>query len=244
MSWASHPTNEMPATSPNPAGRHRRRRTSIIGIGAVAVLLVLIVLAAMLSPTLFGWPPASTNAAAEGLAGTPGPTSPAGGTQPPSLTLSSPSPDPTPKVTPTLRSATSAPARPTTDAEPLENEVVRLTNAERTSHGCAALRSDNKLRAVARNHSAEMASILELSHSGFDGSDPGARMKGAGYNTTGGWAENVAAGYPTPEAVMTGWMNSEAHRNNILDCSLKAVGVGVARADNGQLYWTQDFGGR
>jgi uncharacterized protein YkwD len=39
-------------------------------------------------------------------------------------------------------------------------------------------------------------------------------------------------------------MNSDGHRANILNCSMKALGVGVARAGNGRLTWTQSFGGR
>jgi uncharacterized protein YkwD len=251
MSWASHPTNEMPATLANPAGR-RRRRSSIIGISAAA-LLVPVVVGAMLSPNLLGAPPPPSNAAGNQLA------SPSGSQQPasPSLILSStPAATPTPtstaapalldtptaaKVTPSTRSATALDAA---GNESLATEVVRLTDVERIAHGCVRLRTDTKLRTAAQDHSAEMASLQQLTSTGADGSTPGARMKLAGYNTDGGWAENVAAGYPTPQAVMTGWMNSEGHRNNILNCSLKAIGMGVARAGNGQLYWTQDFGGR
>jgi uncharacterized protein YkwD len=157
-------------------------------------------------------------------------------------------PTPTPTTPPIALSPTRPPeTTPVRDAEgieSLENEVVALTNTERTKKGCAPLTLDVKLRTAARNHSAEMASARNLTHTGANGSDPGERMKLAGYNPSGGWAENVAAGYPTPDAVMTGWMDSEGHRANILNCSLKSIGVGAARATNGQLYWTQDLGGR
>jgi uncharacterized protein YkwD len=158
----------------------------------------------------------------------------------PSPTLTTTPPAPT-KTAPTERSPMTTSVA--TGMQSLEDEVVRLTNVERASNGCVALRADSKLRTAARDHSAEMAANQELTHTGADGSSPDSRMEQAGYDPDWGWAENVAAAYPTPEAVMTGWMNSEGHRTNILNCSLKAIGVGVARASNSQLYWTQDFGG-
>jgi uncharacterized protein YkwD len=120
--------------------------------------------------------------------------------------------------------------------------VLDLTNAERAKAGCGSLRLDVHLRTAARGHSTDMAVHNYFSHTGRDGSDPGDRMAAAGYNTRRGWAENIAAGYPSPRSVMNGWMNSSGHRANILNCRLRALGVGVARASNGRLYWTQDFG--
>jgi uncharacterized protein YkwD len=103
---------------------------------------------------------------------------------------------------------------------------------------------DARLREAARRHSAEMARFGYLSHSSRDGSGPLQRIRAAGYSTGGGWAENIARGYPTPSAVMDGWLNSPGHRANILNCSLRALGVGVVRSSGGRVYWTQDFGAR
>ena len=47
------------------------------------------------------------------------------------------------------------------------------------------------------------------------------------------------AGYPTPEAVMVGWMDSTGHRENILRPSFRRLGIGVH--DNGTIWWTQVF---
>jgi uncharacterized protein YkwD len=78
-------------------------------------------------------------------------------------------------------------------------------------------------------------------HTGSDGSNFVQRESAAGY-TTGASAENIAWGYRTPQEVVTGWMNSAGHRANILNCSSIAVGVGVAYASDGAIYWTQNFG--
>ncbi len=45
-----------------------------------------------------------------------------------------------------------------------------------------------------------------------------------------GRRENIAAGQPTPQAVVTSWMNSPGHRANILNCGLKDLGVATPPA--------------
>ena len=63
---------------------------------------------------------------------------------------------------------------------------------------------------------------------------------------TGAMGENIAAGYSTPQEVMTGWMNSTGHRNNILSTNNWEIGVGYASVNGSGYgrYWTQDFGKR
>ncbi|MEV6304274.1 CAP domain-containing protein [Actinoplanes sp. NPDC051861] len=121
-----------------------------------------------------------------------------------------------------------------------EAEVIALTNAQRTANGCGALRADDRLTTAARAHSADMAAKNFFSHTGSDGSDFVTRIKRTGY--TGASAENIAKGYRTPQAVVTGWMNSSGHRANILNCRSIAVGVGLVIKADGTTYWTQDFG--
>ncbi|GIM91641.1 CAP domain-containing protein [Paractinoplanes toevensis] len=127
-------------------------------------------------------------------------------------------------------------------ATEFENEVVRLTNAQRTSRGCGALKIDNRLVKAARGHSADMVSERFFSHTGSNGSSFVAREVAAGYPKRDAAAENIAWGYRTPKDVVTGWMNSPGHRANILNCRSIAVGVGVAYTSGGAPYWTQDFG--
>jgi uncharacterized protein YkwD len=80
-----------------------------------------------------------------------------------------------------------------------------------------------------------------MSHTGSNGSDMGSRVQDTGYQySTAG--ENVAAGYPDAEAVMAGWMGSDGHRENILNPSFEHLGVGYSVGDDGNAYWTQNFG--
>lgn len=130
----------------------------------------------------------------------------------------------TPKATPTASSATA--------------RVVQLVNAERAKVGCHPLTVNAELTKAAQAHSADMAAHQNMSHTGSDGSSPGDRITRAGYSWS-AYGENVAYGYATPEQVMTGWMNSPGHRANILNCSYKEIGVGLAQPGS---YWTQDFG--
>lgn len=55
-------------------------------------------------------------------------------------------------------------------------------------------------------------------------------------------AENIAAGYTSPESVVEGWINSPGHRENILSDN-KYLGVGLALGGIYGYYWTQCFAG-
>ena len=83
-------------------------------------------------------------------------------------------------------------------------------------------------------------------HTSQDGRSPFDRMKAAGF-TGGAMAENIAVGYGTAAEVVEGWMNSDGHRRNILNCDYTMIGIGY---DSGQVKpewgngsWVQNFGG-
>lgn len=127
----------------------------------------------------------------------------------------------------------------TGQAASYEAEVVALTNDQRAAHGCPALREDPRLRAAAIAHSVDMQVRDYFAHNTPDGVTPWTRIQAQGYSDPS--AENIAMGQPTPQAVVEAWMNSAGHRANILNCSSKAIGVGVQFGANGP-WWTQDFG--
>jgi uncharacterized protein YkwD len=119
--------------------------------------------------------------------------------------------------------------------------VLTLVNAERARAGCGALREDARLVRAARLHSQDMLARNYFSHDSPDGADPSDRARREGYPS--GVGENIAAGYPTPQAVVAAWMDSPGHRANILDCRYRSTGVGFAQGSTGyRTYWTQDFG--
>lgn len=189
--------------------------------------------------------PASTTAAAPAEPASTAPAAPTrhAWTAPSAPASAAPSTPPAP--------ASTAPAAPTTpaagtpsapsSAAPASGDVARivtLVNSERSKVGCSPVTLNAKLSKAAQDHSADMASHKNMSHTGSDGSDPGARITRAGYIWS-SYGENVAYGYSTPEQVMAGWMSSPGHKRNILDCGFKEIGVGLAQPNS---YWTQDFG--
>jgi uncharacterized protein YkwD len=154
---------------------------------------------------------------------------------------STPTATPTPTATSTSTS-TSTP-EPQTD---FEEQVVILTNQERQKYGCGPLTMDARLRAAAEGHSQDMALNDFFDHTGSDGSTVGTRVSAQGYSWS--WvAENIAAGYPSPESVVAGWMASSGHRANILNCNFVHIGVGYyylqndTGNENWHHYWTQVF---
>lgn len=128
---------------------------------------------------------------------------------------------------------------PTTDSSVLsyEEEVVRLVNVERAKNGLGALKMNWELSRVARYKSQDMHDKGYFSHTSPTYGSPFDMMKsfGISYRTAG---ENIAKGYATPQAVVTGWMNSSGHRANILNSSFTQIGVGYVADGN---YWTQMF---
>ncbi|MEN3534483.1 CAP domain-containing protein [Microbispora sp. ZYX-F-249] len=157
------------------------------------------------------------------------------------------SPSAAPTASPSTVPTASAPASTAPSASPtsgsgvgtaVENEVVRLTNAERAKAGCGPLKHDARLRAAAYAHSADMSAKNYFDHTSKDGRSFADRITAAGY-TWRAAAENIAKGYGTAQAVVQGWMNSPGHRQNILNCTYTDIGVGYVASG---AYWTQDFG--
>ncbi len=118
-------------------------------------------------------------------------------------------------------------------------QVLALVNQYRADNGLAPLTLNAKLSASAQDYAQVLSDWGTLSHTGPDGSTPGDRIAATGYSAM-TWGENIADGYSSPDAVMTGWMNSSGHRANILGASYKEIGIGVAGTE--PLYWVQDFG--
>ncbi|WP_224373019.1 CAP domain-containing protein [Hyalangium versicolor] len=133
-----------------------------------------------------------------------------------------------------------------------ENQVLTLVNQRRAAGGScggvskppvAALTLDTRLRCAARKHSKDMGDNNFFSHTGSNGSAFSQRITSAGY-TWRAAAENIGAGYATPAAAVTGWMNSTGHCNNIMNGTYKHLGVGYYNKAGSTYrhYWTQDFG--
>ncbi len=128
---------------------------------------------------------------------------------------------------------------PPANTNQAEQDIFRLTNEQRVQNGVPALAWSEPLAQVARAHSQDMATRNFFAHVNPDGLDPFQRMKigGISYLAAG---ENIAGG-PTADIMMTNWMQSPPHRENILNPSFGHMGVGVAIDPQYGLVATQDF---
>lgn len=130
---------------------------------------------------------------------------------------------------------------PTTTAiNSLENEVIRLTNAERTKRGLPALKANWQLSRCARYKSQDMINRNYFAHQSPTYGSPFDMIESFGIRMAAG-GENIAMGQRTPQEVVNAWMNSPGHRGNILSTAFTEIGVGCAKNKNGVYYWTQMF---
>lgn len=108
------------------------------------------------------------------------------------------------------------------------DEVIRLTNLERETHGLEPLAVDEELMELARVRAEELRE--KYSHTLPDGTNVGVYRCG----------ENIGQRSSATEQV-TSWMNSEGHRTNILLDRYYHIGAACYQAENGNLYWVQVF---
>ena len=120
-----------------------------------------------------------------------------------------------------------------------EQEVFNLVNQIRAENGLEPFVYNETLAETARAHSQDMIDRNFFDHYNPDGKSPFDRMEANGIRYSMA-AENIAAGYPSPEAVVEGWMNSDGHRANILG-GCEELGVGLALGGSYGYYWTQCF---
>ncbi len=124
-----------------------------------------------------------------------------------------------------------------------ENEVVNLINQERANAGVAPLTIHSSLTSAARSHSQDMACNGFFSHTSPTSGSAFDRILAHGYSYS--WAgENIIAGYSTPAYSVAWWMNSQAHKNNILNPNFTNIGIGYAYSDESLYgtYVTANFG--
>lgn len=117
-------------------------------------------------------------------------------------------------------------------------QVVKLVNIERAKYNLSPVTMDENVRKAAQLRAVEIQT--SFSHTRPNGTHFSTALKdtGATYRRTG---ENIAWGQKSPEEVVTGWMNSEGHRANILNSQFTNIGVGHIQNNNGVHYWSQLF---
>ena len=134
-----------------------------------------------------------------------------------------------------------------TEAVDYSQEVLRLTNLERTKHGLSPLMEHGLLGAAATAHSEEMLKLDYFSHtSPTPGkTTPEDRVRSTGANPR-LVAENIfsCSGYEpngVAQLAVEQWLQSPGHRRNMLDPRATHIGIGFVEID-GSFAVTQVFG--
>jgi uncharacterized protein YkwD len=112
----------------------------------------------------------------------------------------------------------------------LDREYLNMVNASRDSHGSRPLDIGPRLSRLARQHSRMMARTGHLSHSNLS------KILSYVLSAAG---ENVGVGGSVHEVHQT-FLNSPAHRANILAGRWKVTGIGVYEK-GGRVWITQMF---
>ncbi len=151
----------------------------------------------------------------------------------------------------------------------LEELVHQIVNLQRQKNELSSLGYDANLATIARNHSADMATLDYFEHRNLAGEEPSDRGARQGYDCrkdygthyTIGIAENIYQGWlyssityvgfteqknwsstqEIAQDVVVGWMNSPGHRANIVNDAYDLEGIGVAIAADNRIYVTQNF---
>lgn len=125
-----------------------------------------------------------------------------------------------------------------------EQSAFNVINQIRAEKGLPPLVWSVELAAVARLHSQNMAEFRFFSHRGLDNklvSDRADSLKIGRWRSIG---ENIAfnRGYADPVAMAVElWLDSPTHKRNMMDPNWKESAIGVAKAADGSVYFTQVF---
>lgn len=118
--------------------------------------------------------------------------------------------------------------------------VLAIVNEKRGEEGLDPLTMNNSLVSAAKVRAAE--TVQSFSHTRPDGrscftafDEAGASYSGAG--------ENIAAGQASATSVMDAWMNSQGHRDNIMNGDFTQIGIACYYDPNSVYgyYWVQCF---
>ncbi|MDO5612831.1 MAG: CAP domain-containing protein [Paracoccus sp. (in: a-proteobacteria)] len=115
-------------------------------------------------------------------------------------------------------------------------DLGRATNAMRGQTGTRPLAIEAALSRVAQDHACDLARRSTVSHRDGSGRLPMQRLRRAGLTVCYS-AENVAMGTADAAGTVAAWQTSPGHARNQQSARARAMGVGVARGQDGRLLW-------
>ncbi|ANX12155.1 hypothetical protein ABE41_009060 [Fictibacillus arsenicus] len=116
-----------------------------------------------------------------------------------------------------------------------EQQIFELTNIIRLKYSKNPLLWDESTSDVSFLHSKDMLEQQYFSHESKDGRTLSDRLQEGNVEFMQA-GENIAANYTDGIAAVEGWMNSEGHRNTMLNDEYTHLGVGAYKK-----YYTQNF---
>jgi uncharacterized protein YkwD len=125
----------------------------------------------------------------------------------------------------------------------LEAGLFTAVNAVRAEHQRIPLQRVPALDRIARAHSADMAQRGYFAHLSPEGANPVDRIASGAVDGFTLAAENLGRTDQSPpnRAIVRGWLASPEHRRNLLAPPFNATGIGIARAPDGALLFTQVY---
>lgn len=106
------------------------------------------------------------------------------------------------------------------------DKVIELTNTERLSAGVTLLKESSELDQAALAKATDMFENNYWAHVSPTGTEPWYFVTQSGYQYKHA-GENLARDFSNPKDVVTAWMASPTHRQNLLDNRYKDIGVAV-----------------
>jgi uncharacterized protein YkwD len=138
----------------------------------------------------------------------------------------------------------------------MESSITCLINDERVSNGLQPVAPNGDLHQAALNHSDEMVNQSYFEHTSPAGVTFMDRIESTGYMQgarTWTVGENLVWGtgpLSTPQALVTAWMNSPPHRENLLRPSFREMGLAavtgtpMSRSDGTGVTVSSEYGYR
>lgn len=118
----------------------------------------------------------------------------------------------------------------------ITDQILILVNAHRDSNGLEKLSRNATADNLAIEHSKYMIAQDKISHDNFKSRTENLKRN----ENAKGTGENVAYGYNTAEKVVTAWLNSSGHKENI-EGNFTHTGIAAIQNSDGTYYFTQLF---
>lgn len=109
--------------------------------------------------------------------------------------------------------------------------LLEETNKQRLAQSRPQLRLNNQLTLAAQSKAQDMVNLNYWSHNTPSGNPPWTFINESGYQYQKA-GENLAYGFADSSDTINGWMNSQSHRENLLDKDFVEVGFGTASSND------------